>query len=148
MHAADTRADRLAIEAIVARFLQAFSQPSAGPVDLAPLRALCLPQVVIVKCCGEDRQIYDLEAFIAPREALLNSGAITGFHEYPVSGSTELFGQIAQHFCRYEKSWQQDGRTHRGRGMKTVQLVKMAQGWKISALAWDDERDGLALPTA
>lgn len=134
------QADRQAIESIVARFLGAFSQPAQGRVDLSVLHALCLPQVVIVKCVGDDRQVYDLASFIAPREALLNGGAITAFHERPLDGRTDLYGQIAQHFCRYEKSWQQDGRLHQGRGMKTIQLAKMAEGWKISALAWDDER--------
>jgi len=27
--------------------------------------------------------------------------------------------------------------------MKTLQLVRTAGGWRISAVAWDDERDGL-----
>jgi hypothetical protein len=30
--------------------------------------------------------------------------------------------------------------------MKTIQFVRTADGWRISAAAWDDERDGLSLP--
>jgi hypothetical protein len=29
--------------------------------------------------------------------------------------------------------------------MKTLQFVRPAAGWRISAAAWDDERDGLVL---
>ncbi len=35
-----------------------------------------------------------------------------------------------------------------GRGMKTLQLVRTAAGWKISGAAWDDEREGLSLDDA
>jgi hypothetical protein len=34
----------------------------------------------------------------------------------------------------------------RARGMKTTQLVRTPGSWRISALAWDDERDGLQPP--
>ena len=29
--------------------------------------------------------------------------------------------------------------------MKTLQFVRTPAGWRISAVAWDDERDGLRL---
>jgi hypothetical protein len=29
--------------------------------------------------------------------------------------------------------------------MKTFQFVETPRGWRICALAWDDERDGLAV---
>ena len=35
-----------------------------------------------------------------------------------------------------------------GPGMKSIQLIRTVGGWRISAAAWDDERDGLTLPTA
>ncbi|WP_374351465.1 hypothetical protein [Chitinimonas sp.] len=135
--------DCQAIEALVARFLQAFSQTPDAPVDLGILHSLCLPQALMVKCVGAERQVYDLASFIAPREALLNGGGISGFREYPLEGRTDVFGQIAQHLCSYEKSWLAGGQARQGRGVKTFQLVRMNDGWKISAMAWDDEREHL-----
>jgi hypothetical protein len=32
--------------------------------------------------------------------------------------------------------------------MKTIQLIRTADGWRIGAIAWDDERDGVRLPDA
>jgi hypothetical protein len=29
--------------------------------------------------------------------------------------------------------------------MKTLQFVRMPEGWRISAVAWDDEREGLTV---
>jgi hypothetical protein len=70
---------------------------------------------------------------------------LVDFSEWELSGRTEVFGDIAQHFCSYAKRGVQDGTPFTGRGMKTLQLVRVAAGWRISAAAWDDERDGLAL---
>ena len=30
--------------------------------------------------------------------------------------------------------------------MKTLQFVRTSDGWRISAVAWDDERDGQDVP--
>ena len=39
-----------------------------------------------------------------------------------------------------------DGERHEGAGAKSIQLVRTAAGWRISAIVWDDERPGLTLP--
>jgi hypothetical protein len=39
-----------------------------------------------------------------------------------------------------------DGERRSGCGSKTVQLVRTAAGWRISAVAWDDAREGLPPP--
>ena len=65
----------------------------------------------------------------------------------PVAGRVEVFGDIAHWFGGYAKAGTQEGEPFTGRGMKTIQLVRTADGWRISAAAWDDEREGLTLPT-
>jgi hypothetical protein len=30
--------------------------------------------------------------------------------------------------------------------MKSIQLINTEAGWKISAVAWDDEREGVFIP--
>jgi hypothetical protein len=87
-----------------------------------------------------------VEEFIVPREALLTGGSLTGFREWPVAGRVEVFGDIAHWFGGYAKAGTQEGEPFTGRGMKTIQFVRTADGWRISAAAWDDERDGLSLP--
>jgi hypothetical protein len=77
---------------------------------------------------------------------LLAGGTLSGFSEWELSGHTELFGDIAHHFGSYAKEWVQDGERCTGRGMKTLQFVRTAAGWRISAVAWDDEREGLSVP--
>jgi len=56
-----------------------------------------------------------------------------------------MFGDIAHWFGSYAKEGVQDGTPFTGRGMKTIQFVRMSAEWRISAAAWDDERDGMTV---
>lgn len=139
----DDNTDRAAIAEIVRVFFAAFVSGPDGTARLDALRGQFLPGAVIVKTCGGEPTVYDVDGFIAPRQALLAGGALTDFQEWELSGRTEVFGDIAQHFCSYAKSGVQDGTPFTGRGMKTMQFVRTSAAWRISAAAWDDERAGL-----
>ena len=142
---ADVAADRAAIARIVATFFDAFTSGPGCAERMDALRASLLPEAVIVRTGGGEPAVYDVEGFIAPRQAILTDGTLEQFHEWELSGHTEVFGDIAHHFCSYAKEGVQAGAPFTGRGMKTLQLVRTAAGWRISGAAWDDERDGLSL---
>ena len=144
--AGDPAGDREAVAEVVRTFFAAFTSGPDAAARLDDLRAVLLPEAVVVRTCGGEPTAYDVEGFIAPRAALLSGGTLTDFREWPLDGRTEVFGDVAQHFCAYAKSWTQDGHDHTGRGMKSIQLVRTGDGWRISAAAWDDEREGLTLP--
>ncbi|MFG1609576.1 DUF4440 domain-containing protein [Actinoplanes sp. NPDC049265] len=120
------------IAAIVRTFFAAFSTDEGVAERMAALRALFLPRAVVIRTCGGEPTVYDVESFIAPREAMLTDGRLTDFREWAGAGHTDLYGDIAHHFCAYGKTG--------GRGMKSLQLVRTGAGWRISAAAWDDER--------
>jgi hypothetical protein len=141
-----TAADHDEIAAVVDRFFAAFVSGPDAAARLDGLRAVLLPAAVIVRTCGAEPTVYDVEGFIAPRADLLASGTMTGFREWVLDGRTDVWGDIAQRWCRYAKSWTQDGIAHEGRGMKSVQLVRTGAGWRISGAVWDDDRPGLTWP--
>ncbi len=138
--------DRAEIEGIVTSFFFAFTSGPDLAARLDTLRSLFLPQAVITPTCGLDPAVLDVEAFIAPRAALLSGGTLVDFGEWPVAGRLDVFGDIAHWFGSYAKAWVQDGQRQTGGGMKSLQLIRTTAGWRISAVAWDDERDGLTLP--
>ena len=133
-------ADRAAVEGLVQTFFAAFVSGPDLDARLDALRAILLPRAVIVRTCGLEPAVYDVESFIGPRRELLSGGRLTDFGEWAVSGRTEIFGDIGQHFCRYAKSWVEDGVPVSGGGMKTFQFVRTGAGWRVSAAAWDDDR--------
>jgi hypothetical protein len=138
-HPADAADDVAQIRAVVARFFAAFASGPDAAQRADDLRAVLLPEAVVVSAAGDSPAAYDVEAFIAPRAALLASGAWEGFREWEVAGRTDVYGDIAQHWCSYAKSWTASGVAARGAGMKSLQLVRTPAGWRISAVAWDDE---------
>ena len=140
--------DRAQIAAIVRTFFAAFTSGPDSTARLDALRAVFLPEAVIVRTGGGKPAVYSVDTFIAPRQALLSSGQLVDFSEWELSGQTEVFGDIAHHVCSYAKAGVQDGAPFSTRGKKMLQFVRTSSGWRISAAAWDDERDGLTIDSA
>jgi hypothetical protein len=139
------RRDLAAIDDIVETFFAAFTSGPGCSARLGALRDVFLPEAVVVRTCGAEPLVYGVEDFIAPRETMLTDGTLVDFREWPLFGSAEVFGDIAHWYGGYEKAGVQGGSPFTGRGMKTLQLVRTSAGWRISAAAWDDEREGLSM---
>jgi hypothetical protein len=134
------------LQALMATFLQAVSfEPAAAP-DYASIRELFTPGGLLIKNSGERPEVSGVEAFIAPRQALVDSGALTAFKEVEVGAVTEIFGNVAHRFSTYEKRGTLDGVASEAAGMISTQFIRTPGGWKITVMAWDDVRVGLDLP--
>jgi len=131
--------DEAAIADVIGTFFAAFTSGPEVRTRLAELRELFRPEAVIVRA-GVDPAVYDVDGFIAPRAELLTGGRLADFREWEVDGRTDRFGDVAGHVCTYAKEGVLDGRPFTGRGFKSLQLVRLDGRWRISALAWDDER--------
>ncbi len=77
-----------------------------------------------------------------PRAALLSEGRLQEFAEWELQGHTQVFGHMAQRWLRYAKGGLLDGTTCAGQGCKSLQFVRTAKGWRISAVLWEDEPTG------
>lgn len=139
---AASTSDETAIEVLVGAFFSAFTAGPDAAANLDDLRRIMLPGATVVRTCGLPVEVYDVESFIAPRLALLTSGEISEFEEWPEPGRIDVFGDIAHWWGAYGKRWRTDGEIHTGRGMKTMSFVRTDDGWRISSAAWDDERQG------
>jgi hypothetical protein len=137
--------DRAEIQGLVRAFLGAFTSGPDASRRLGALRAMFLPEAVIIRTCGREPEVYAVEGFVSPREALLTGGGLVDFREWELSGRIDVFGDVAHWFGAYAKAGVQDRVPFTGRGMKSLQFVRTSLGWRISAVAWDDERDGLAI---
>ena len=144
MHA--NQSDNNAIDQLIERFFRAFDNHEGHSPGLADLNNLFAPGAVVTRTGGDEPASTGLEEFIAPRRALLSSGELTEFRESQLWHQTTVVGAIAHRLAAYEKSWWQDGAKHHGRGIKSFQLARTTRGWRILALAWDDERDGVVVP--
>jgi len=132
------------ITALLSTFFDAFVSGDDISAQMDALRAVMLPNALVVKTCGSPAT-YSVEEFIAPREAILTDGTLTDFREWPAAGRLDIFGDIAQWFGSYRKTGVQEGTGFTGAGMKSVQFVRTDEGWRIAAAVWDDERAAVSL---
>lgn len=130
--------DKRAIDDVTAEFFRAFDNRS-GPPDVDVLYRLFAPLAIIVKNVGGTTEFYDVRGFVEPRRTVLTDGSIRDFSEEEVSERTDIFGHIAQRFCRYKKSGVANGEPFQGAGGKSIQFVRTPEGWRIASLVWDDE---------
>ncbi len=97
---------------------------------------------------GPAPEVAGVAEFIAPRQRAVDSGELAWFRETEIDGVSAAFGNVAHRLSRYRKEGRRDGVDFTGRGMISTQFVRTPAGWRISVMAWDDERPGLTLPEA
>lgn len=137
-------ANKAAIDRVVCIFFLSFNNQDGKLANLDGLTNIFVPNGVIVRTCGEPPAVLNLADFIAPRDALLNGGELEDFSEEELWERTDIFGSVAHRLCLYRKSGVLSGKRFATKGMKSIQLVNTESGWKISSIAWDDERRGVS----
>ncbi|TGA86050.1 DUF4440 domain-containing protein [Streptomyces sp. MZ04] len=120
-------------------FLGAFTNIGGGRANVDAVREVFIPEGMIIRNVGGELTVYDVDAFVEPREKMLTDGTLTEFSEWEVAERTEIFGSIAHRFSEYRKSGYLDGEWFEGVGRKTTQYVRTPEGWRMSSMAWDDE---------
>lgn len=127
------------MESLLHDFFRAVSfEPGERP-HYEALQGLFVPGGLLVKAIGA-AEVSTVDGFIAPRLALVESGALTQFHESERSGQTQVFGNVAQRWSVYDKRGVQDGAAFAAAGRISTQFVRTPSGWLITSMAWDDER--------
>jgi hypothetical protein len=133
--------DRLARD-----FFRAVSFEAGESPAYEMIKELFIDSGLLIKNVGTTPEISSVSEFITPRQAQVNSGALSRFHESELSERTVIFGNVAHRFSAYEKSGTMNGTPFNARGMISTQFVLTPKGWKMSSMAWDDERAGLQIP--
>jgi hypothetical protein len=131
------------MDELMTAFLAAVSFAAGERPSYGRIRELFIERGLLISQRGE---VTDVEEFIAPRQATVDSGALTEFEETELTAVTEEFGNVAHRFSGYAKRGVLNGEAFATRGVISTQFVLTADGWRISAMAWDDEREGLTVP--
>lgn len=141
-----TASTRTELARLMAEFFRAVSfRPGEAP-PYHMLYDLFLPGGRLIRNSGEEPEISTVEEFIAPRQRTVDSGELSEFEESESDEITEIFGNIAHRLSTYRKRGRSADADFAGRGVISTQFVRTPEGWKMSSMAWDDERPGLSLP--
>ena len=134
------------LDRLAAEFFRAVSFDSGETPPYQNIQTLFVEAGLLIKNTAIPPEISTVRQFLAPRQAMIASGQLTCFRESELSETTEIFGNVAHRFSAYEKSGTLNGVPFEARGMISTQFVLTPAGWKMSAMAWDDERPGLSIP--
>jgi hypothetical protein len=126
-------------------FLRAVSFAAGERPSYGDLRPLFTEGARLIASSTQPPQITGVDEFIALREEQLDAGRLRSFAEVEVAEITEVFGNVAHRFSTYTKRGTTDGAAIDARGAISTQFVRTPHGWRISSMAWDDERPGLEL---
>jgi ribosomal-protein-serine acetyltransferase len=133
-----TNIDKCAIDELTRAFFGALTNMGGAAPNLDVLYELLLPEAIIIKNIKAVPVVYDVNGFVEPRRTLLTDGSLVDFSEEETSERTEVFGNIAQRFSRYKKSWTSQEVSFSGSGANSFQFVRTSAGWKIASVVWDD----------
>ena len=143
LHATDDAAE---MAAVLADFLAAVSFPAGGRPEYSAMRGLFSEGARLIKNSGALPEISSVDEFILPRQQQVDSGDLTSFAEVELAHITEVFGNVGHRLSTYAKRGTIKGVAFEAEGIISTQFIRTPSGWKISAMAWDDERPGLAIP--
>jgi hypothetical protein len=134
------------IAKLTGEFFDAVSFNEGEKPAYQALYQLFIEKALIIKNSSDMPEITSVSQFIAPRQKTFDSGELTSFRETEIAEQTDVFGNVAHRLSTYEKRGIRDGEAFDGRGIISIQLIMTRSGWRMSAMAWDDERPGLTIP--
>ena len=134
------------LDRLIAEFFLAVSFEEGAIPMYKNIYELFIELGLLVKNTGSAPEINTVQQFIESRQVAVRNGELTRFHEMELCETTEIFGNVAHRFNSYAKSGTTKGVPFTARGMISTQFIKTTAGWKISAMAWDDERPSLSIP--
>ena len=132
--------DKQNIDQLTTHFFNLFNNLHGTVPNLDLIKQLFINEGIIVNSTEEPPLVYDLDSFIAPRKDLLINGPLTDFSEQETACETEIFGNIAQRWSKYEKSGKMHGEQFDVQGTKSFQFIKVNRQWKISSVIWCDQK--------
>jgi hypothetical protein len=138
--------DRAELEQLMIRFFRAVSFREGDQPAYSELHALFVDGGRLIKNSEAVPEISTLDEFIQPRQQMVDGGALAWFEEAELADITELFGHVAHRFSTYEKRGSMNGAEISARGAISTQFIRTPDGWRMSSMAWDDERHDLVLP--
>jgi hypothetical protein len=134
------------LAALTADFFRAVSFRQGERPGYSSLHALFIADGMLIKNSSEVPEVSTVDEFIKPRQQMVDSGELSSFEEVESAAITEVFGNVAHRLSAYEKRGTSNGQAFEGRGVISTQFIRTPQGWKMTSMAWDDERPGLTIP--
>lgn len=141
-------ADRAAIGAAVDEMYAMISGP-AGPRDWSRQAKCFHPQARQIRTWVDEAgrpamKMMGLDDYARETKPFFAANA---FYEVEIGRRVDVFGNIAHVWSAYEARTALDDPKPERRGINSIQLFRDPElGWRIIAMLWDNEREGVRIP--
>lgn len=109
------------------------------------IQSAFIPQAQLINYISDTAQILSIRDFVLAYKNYVQTTNIHNFQEEEIYGKTDQFGKIAQRISSY-KTYINSTDIVKERGVNSFQLIKTAEGWKVSSIIWDIEKTSLPIP--
>ena len=133
--------DQALIDEVMTRFLRAVSFDAGDRPAYDELTTLFGPGARLIRAGTDAPEISSLDEFVRTRQTVVDAGELISFEETELAHTTELFGSIAHRFSSYAKRATTTLGAIDVRGAISTQFIRTKAGWRITSMAWDDERE-------
>jgi hypothetical protein len=140
--------DRAAIGAAIDEMYAMISGP-AGPRDWSRLANCFHPEARQIRTFldAEGRPAMTVMGLDDYARDTMPFFMTHAFFEVEIGRRIDLFGNIAHAWSAYEARSALDDAAPERRGINSIQLFRDPDhGWRIMAMIWDNEREGVSLP--
>ena len=140
--------DRAAIGAVIDEMYAMISGPK-GPRDWSRQANSFHPDARQIRTWIEDTgrpmmKMMGLEDYARDTTPYF---AANPFYEVEIGRRIDLFGNVAHVWSHYEAKRSPDDPEIERRGINSIQLFRDPdRGWRIVAMIWDNEREGVEIP--
>jgi len=141
LHVYSVSKDLLNINKVTQSFFSLFTNSNNRKPNFNKMNKLCIPEAVIINKTDKLHTVYNITSFIEPRQKILSDGTLTEFEEWETNGQTEIVNCIAQRHSVYAKTGILDGKRFKQTGHKFFHFIKTNDGWKISSVLWEDDKN-------
>ena len=134
-----------AIKKAVADAYKAISFKKGEKLNFDAIKDYFIPQAQLLNFRSDSLEILTIDQFVKLYKTVVESNGISSFYEEEMKGSTDQFGRVAQRISSY-KTYINSIDSITEKGVNSFQLIKTAQGWKVSSIIWDVESARLTIP--
>lgn len=141
-------------EAAVAATYEAINREPGEDRDWDRFRSIFVPGAVLIpdtEQTGGEFLVLSVDEFISwvddweAQTAPIGSAADRGFYEEPVHAVEHRYGNVVQIMSTYQTRFA-DSDNVLERGINAFTLVFDGEGWRIAAVAWDEESGAGPIP--
>ncbi len=135
-----TDMEQQAIEKTIEALFNAISFKLGEEPNMHKLKPLFIDHGILINYNDPEPLMLPVDDFIVHFNRQFSDGLITQLEDREIHSKTEIFGRIAHRVSYYEARFDAGDAEPFAVGVNSIQLMKIGDEWKITSMAWNDDR--------